>query len=75
VETDEGLDVVLEQTRCDVWLAYLADLRLLLAEVIGITRENPDPFMDGEPEDWTLEMQMYHFLSVLQEWMLDAIQE
>lgn len=72
-EAEQGLDVVLDQTRCDVWLAYLADLRLLLAEVIGIDRENPDLFLDNDPEDWTLEMQMYHFLSVLQEWILDAL--
>lgn len=67
------LKVILDEIRCDIWLAYLTDVRLLLAEVIGITPEDPDPF-DDDPEDWTLEMRMYQFLSVLQEWILDAME-
>ena len=70
---DQPLDLYLDETQSDIWLAYLADLRLLLAEVIGITQGNPDPFTEEDPEEWTMEMQMYHFLSVLQEWILDAV--
>lgn len=65
-----NLDVTLDATQTDIWLAYLADLRLLLSAVIGITPENPDPFMGTDHEDWTMEMKMYEFLSVLQEWLL-----
>lgn len=72
-DAGQGLDLSLDETQCDIWLAYLADLRLLLAEVIGITPENPDPFMEDDPEEWTLEMKMYEFLSVLQEWILDRL--
>ena len=69
-DLDAELDVTLDETQTDIWLAYLADLRLLLSAVIGITPENPDPFMGTDREDWTLEMKMYEFLSVLQEWLL-----
>ncbi|MEX2606426.1 MAG: DUF2017 family protein [Kiritimatiellia bacterium] len=69
-DADAELDVILDETQTDIWLAYLADLRLLLSAVIGITPENPDPFMDRDREDWTMEMNMYEFLSVLQEWLL-----
>ena len=71
-ETDH-LQVILDEQRTDLWLAYLADLRLLLAAVIGIRQDNPDPFSEQSEEDWTLEMKMYEFLSVLQEWLLDAV--
>ncbi|WFB37531.1 DUF2017 family protein [Kiritimatiellota bacterium B12222] len=73
---DAGTDVLqvtMDEARTDLWLAYLADLRLLLSAVIGITPENPDPFMDQNEEDWTMEMKMYEFLSVLQEWLLGAV--
>jgi len=40
---------------------------------VGINQQNPDPFMDEDPADWTMEMKMYQFLSVLQEWILDAM--
>ena len=73
-EAGQALNVVLDEARSDVWLAYLADLRLLLAKVIGITPENPVPFTELNPNDWTLEMKMYEFLSVLQEWILDMLQ-
>jgi|GEM_PF-1069150 len=71
-EREEALRVVLSEARADIWLAYLADLRLLLGAVLGITPENPDP-MDEDPEEWTLEMRMYVFLSALQEGMIDAL--
>jgi len=71
-ETDV-LQVTLDETTTDIWLAYLADLRLLLSAVVGITQENPDPFLEQEEEAWTVEMKMYEFLSVLQEWLLDAV--
>lgn len=72
-DAGKKLSVVLDETRSDVWLAYLADLRLLLAEVIGIAPGKPDPFLEEDQEEWTLEMKMYQFLSVLQEWILDAM--
>jgi hypothetical protein len=68
----DGLDLILDETQHDIWLAYLADLRLLLSAVIGITPENPDPFMEKDRPDWTMEMNMYEFLSVLQECLLDS---
>lgn len=71
-ETDV-LQVTLDENRMDLWLAYLADLRLLLATVIGIVPENPDPFSEQDEASWTVEMKMYEFLSVLQEWLLDAV--
>ena len=71
-EEDQGLRVVLTQARADTWLAYLADLRLLLSAVIGITPEEPDPIGEDE-EEWTIEMRMYVFLSAMQEWMIDAL--
>lgn len=69
---DEGLRVSLTEARADIWLAYLADLRLLLSAVIGITPEEPDPIGDDEDE-WTMEMRMYVFLSALQEWLIQAL--
>lgn len=72
--TEEGrVELHLDETRADLWLAYLSDIRLLLAEVIGITPLNPDPFSEQDPDDWTLEMKMYEFLSVLQELILDVV--
>ena len=71
---EEGrVELLLDETRADLWLAYLSDIRLLLAEVIGITPLNPDPFSESDPDDWTLEMKMYEFLSVLQELILDVV--
>ncbi len=64
------LEVCLDETQTDIWLAYLADLRLLLSAVIGIIPENPDPFMGKDHDEWTMEMKMYEFLSVIQEWLL-----
>ncbi|MDA3874725.1 MAG: DUF2017 family protein [Kiritimatiellae bacterium] len=69
-DPESDLNVTLDETQTDIWLAYLADVRLLLSAVIGITSENPDPFMDKDHEDWTMEMKMYEFLSVLKEWLL-----
>lgn len=68
----EVLQVTLDEEGADIWLAYLGDLRLLLSAVVGITPDNPDPFLAHE-EDWTIEMKMYEFLSVLQEWILGAV--
>jgi hypothetical protein len=73
-EAGQRLNVLLDDVRADVWLAFLADLRLLLAEVIGIAAGKPDPFMEEEQDEWTLEMKMYQFLSVLQEWILEALE-
>lgn len=72
-EDTEVLQILLEEDKADIWLAYLTDLRLLLSAVVGITPENPDPFSGQDEEDWTLEMKMYEFLSVLQEWILGAV--
>ncbi len=69
------LQVTLNENEADTWLAYLADLRLLLSAVVGITPENPDPFTEQDEEGWTIEMKMYEFLSVLQEWILCAVME
>jgi hypothetical protein len=71
-ETDV-LQVTMDETAADIWLAYLADLRLLLSAVVGISPDNPDPFLEQEEADWTIEMKMYEFLSVLQEWILGAV--
>jgi hypothetical protein len=70
---EEGLVDVFDETHVDIWLAYLTDLRLLVATVIGITPEDPDP-MDEDPEQWTMEEEIYGFLSMLQEGLLHAIQ-
>lgn len=67
------LQVTLDENAADIWLAYLADLRLLLSAVVGITPENPDPFSEQNEADWTIEMKMYEFLSVLQEWILGEV--
>ncbi|MEX2382040.1 MAG: DUF2017 family protein [Opitutales bacterium] len=71
-ESGGDLNVILDETQTDIWLAYLADLRLLLSVVIGITPRDPDPFVDRDREDWTMEMNMYEFLSVIQEWLLQS---
>lgn len=73
VGEDEELEEVFSEAELDVWLAYLADLRLLVSAVIGITPEDPDP-IDPDPREWTMEEEMYIFLSALQEGVLDSLQ-
>lgn len=73
VEEGEGLDAVFSEARLDTWLAYLADLRLLVSTVIGICPEEPDP-IDPDPREWTMEEEMYVFLSALQEGLIEAVQ-
>lgn len=72
-EEERGLNEVFSEARLDTWLAYLADLRLLVSAVVGITPENPDP-IDDDPAEWTMEEEMYVFLSALQEGLVYAIQ-
>jgi hypothetical protein len=72
-DAEEGLDELFTEARLDIWLAYLADLRLLVSAVIGITPENPDP-IDADPAEWTMEEEMYVFLSALQEGLIVAVQ-
>jgi hypothetical protein len=69
---DGRLDALLTAERMDIWLSYLADLRLLVSTVIGITPENPDP-MDPDPDEWTMEQSIYAFLSALQEGMVGVL--
>ncbi len=69
-ENPEGLTLVLGPERVDIWLAYLADLRLLLGGVMGISAENGNRIGEGNPEDWSTETRMYVFLSGLQENLL-----
>jgi hypothetical protein len=72
-EEEAALEQVLSETDLDNWLAYLTDLRLLVSAVIGITPENPDP-LDPDPDEWTMEQEMYVFLSALQEGLLGALE-
>jgi hypothetical protein len=72
-EDPDGLTLVLGPERADSWLAYLADLRLLLGGVLGITTENGNRIGEGDPADWTPETRMYVFLSALQENLLQQI--
>lgn len=67
---DEGLTLTLSPERADIWLAWITDLRLLLAMVLGLTPDNPQRLDALDPDDWLLEHRMYFFLSELQELML-----
>jgi hypothetical protein len=68
--TDDGMTLALSPERADIWLAWITDLRLLLAMVLGLTPDNPEVLDDLDPDDWLLEHRMYFFLSELQELML-----
>jgi hypothetical protein len=67
------LRLVLDETRTDLWLAYLADMRLLVGTVIGFSVEDPMPYPEDDPDQWTQEIHMYHFLSYVQEEILEMV--
>lgn len=75
VDEAEGLTLTLTPERTDTWLAWITDLRLLLAVVLNLTPENPDRLDRLPPEEWLLEHRMYFFLSELQELMIAKIMD
>lgn len=70
VSEEDGLSLTLSPERADSWLAWITDLRLLLAVVLNLTPENPELLDEIPPDEWLLEHRMYFFLSELQELML-----
>ncbi len=67
------LSLLLDDALLDMWLGYLNDVRLLLAAVIGITEEHPNPPEDQDPEEWTIDQQLYMFLTGLQDLFLSLL--
>ncbi len=67
------LRLLLDEARLDTWLAYLTDLRLLVGTVIGFSPDNPLPYPEDDPETWTREIHIYHFLSAVQEHLLELL--
>jgi len=73
VDEEHGMTLTLTMEQADSWLAWITDLRLLLAVVLNLTPENPQTLDDLDPEQWLLEHRMYFFLSELQELMLHKL--
>lgn len=63
---DDG-KVTLDADLADLWLAALNDVRLALGTALDITEET----YDTEPE--TAEMELYRWLSFLQETLVEAV--
>lgn len=66
----KGKTLSLSMERVDTWLGWLADLRLLLAAVMGLGAGAPDPLDDTDPEEMVPEQRMYLFLTGLQDILL-----
>ena len=70
---EHGLKVTVPANAVDAWLGFLNDMRLLLATELDITDNDWSAEYDVEDEEQEAELTLLHFLTWLQQSLLEAL--
>ncbi|OZC30046.1 DUF2017 domain-containing protein [Gordonia polyisoprenivorans] len=66
-----GGDIALTEAQALDWLTALNDVRLALGAMLGISEDTPDQLPEGHPH--AAHLDVYHWLTVMQELLVEAL--